>query len=99
MLASAGVFCPPVKIGAEVFFVIDNWEPAFGEPVYIGADKVVDVSTRGVWLGTEDSGELVSWEELNAKKECFIDKKKAEAKYKELMAKYENIQTEAVNQA
>ena len=89
MLATAGVFAPPVKIGSEVFVVIDDWDPAFGEPVHIGADKVVDVSVRGLWTGTEDCSEFVSWEELEKKEEFFLDKSEAEAKYQELIKKYE----------
>ena len=88
MLADVGVFAPPVKIGAEVFVVIDDWDPAFGEPVHIGADKVVDVSVRGVWLGEGEFDDLVLWEELEKKEAYFLDKSEAEKKYKELMAKY-----------
>lgn len=90
MLDKNGVFCPPVKIGAEVFVVIDDWDPAFGEPVRIGVDKVVDVSVRGIWLGTDESNDLVLWEELDKKEEFFLDKAEAEERYDLLMQKYQN---------
>lgn len=92
MLASRGVFCPPVVIGTEIFIVFDDYDPAFGEPVFLGSEKIVDVSTRGFWFELSQEGAPVDfypWEELEKKDMFFLDKGEAEERYKELMKKYE----------
>jgi len=93
MLDGNGVFCPPVKIGTEVFFVVDNFDPEGGEPVLIDSDKVTDVSVCGFRFGEFESGglcDVYSWDELLKKEMFFVEKSQAEARYSLLMQKHQN---------
>ena len=91
MLDKNGVFCPLVKIGTDIFIVFDDYDPAFGEPVFFGSEKIVDVSVRGFWFELNQEGAPVDfypWEELEKKDMFFLDKTEAQERYKELMAAY-----------
>ena len=93
MLDKNGVFCPLVKIGTEIFIVFDDYDPAFGEPVFLGSEKIVDVSVRGFWFELNQEGAPVDfypWDELEKKDMFFLDKCEAEERYNFLMNKYKN---------